>query len=259
MEAAQRHQQLIDELFDYDDPAGSLERLRAAAASAASTSETSGTQQSVLATQVARALGLLERFDEAEQALSEITSTDPEVGVRVLLERGRVLNSSGRSVEARPFFEQASMLAERAGLEFLAVDALHMLAIVAPGEEQDALNRKALMMASSASDPRARRWRASLLNNIGWTAFDRGDHEDALALFHDALAARLEEGTVSEIQVARWCIGRTLRELGRIDEAIAVQQALAAEHRGAGTSDPYVDEELEALAQSRTTPEPGSG
>jgi tetratricopeptide (TPR) repeat protein len=127
-----------------------------------------------------------------------------------------------------------------------------MVAIVAPESEQDTLNRRALLMASSAVDPRARRWRGSLLNNIGWTAFDRGDHADALALFQDALAARLEEGKVAEIQIARWCIGRALRALGRFDEALAVQQSLADEHRAAGTSDQYVDEELEALRAQPT-------
>jgi hypothetical protein len=38
-----------------------------------------------------------------------------------------------------------------------------------------------------------------------------------------------------------------LRALGRFDEALAIQQSLAAEHAAAGTSDPYVNEELDAL------------
>ncbi len=257
VEAAQRHQQLIDELWDYDNPTASLDRLNTAAKSADETSHW------ILLTQIGRALGLSADYAGATTILDSIPTADPEVGVRVLLERGRVLNSAGRRAEARPLFEQAFVSAQAARLEFLAVDALHMAAIVAPAEEQDALNRRALVMASAASDPRARRWRASLLNNIGWTAFDRGDYGDALAYFQDALAARLEEGKVPEIQVARWCIGRTLRALGRIEEAHAVQTALAAEHRAAGTSDQYVDEELEALdrdlAQGTTTPDPGTG
>ena len=105
-------------------------------------------------------------------------------------------------------------------------------------------------MASSATDPRARQWRASLLNNMGWTAFERGDYSDALSLFDDALAARLEQGKVAEIQIARWSIARTLRAMGRVDEALAIQLALAEEHRAAGTADPYVDEEIEALTRA---------
>jgi tetratricopeptide (TPR) repeat protein len=82
---------------------------------------------------------------------------------------------------------------------------------------------------------------------LGWTLFDRGDLADALTTFEEALAARVEQGKPAEIQVARWCIGRTLRALGRIDEALASQQSLAAEHAAAGTTDPYVQEELAAL------------
>ena len=210
-------------------------------------------------TQVARALGLQERFDEASAVLNSLSATIPELETRISLERGRVLNSSGDPDGARPLFEAAFEGASTAGFEHLAIDALHMLAIVAPVSEQDALNRRALAMASAATDPRARDWRASLLNNVGWTAFERGDFEDALALFEDALAARSEQGKVEEIQIARWCVGRTLRAMGRDDEAIAIQRALAEEHHLAGTSDQYVDEEIAALTQTNTTPEPGSG
>ena len=133
-----------------------------------------------------------------------------------------------------------------------------MIAIVAPPSEQDEVNRRALAIASASTDPRARDWRASLLNNIGWTAFERGDYSDALVLFEDALDARLEQGKVAEIQIARWCIGRTLRALGRDREALEIQRALAEEHRLAGTSDSYVDEEIAALTHTSTTPDPGS-
>jgi hypothetical protein len=147
-------------------------------------------------------------------------------------------------------FEAAFQAATVAQLEHLAIDAVHMEAIVAPPEEQDKLNDAALALASIATDPRARQWRASLLNNMGWTAFDRGDYDAALGLFESALTARLEMRKVADIQVARWCVARTLREMGRVDEALAIQHALAAEHRAAGTADPYVDEELAVLAAS---------
>jgi tetratricopeptide (TPR) repeat protein len=204
-------------------------------------------------------LGLQRKFDEALAVLLDLPSDPPELAVRVLLERGRVLNTSGRPAEAAPLFSAAFDAATAAALEHLAVDALHMMAIVAPASEQDGLNRRALKLAADAVDPRARQWRASLLNNLGWTAFERGDYPDALALFQDALAARLEMGKVAEIQIAKWCIGRTLRAMGRVNEALEIQRALAAEHRAAGTSDQYVDEEIEALTQMSTTPEPGTG
>ena len=170
--------------------------------------------------------------------------------MRVLLERGRVLNSSGSPNDARPLFDAAFAAASEIGFEHLAVDALHMIAIVAPPAEQDELNHRALELAAGASDPRARRWRASLLNNLGWTAFDRGDHDGALALFEEALAERVVQGKTAEIQVARWCVGRTLRALGRVHDALAIQRSLAHEHAQAVTSDQYVADEIrECLAE----------
>jgi hypothetical protein len=81
---------------------------------------------------------------------------------------------------------------------------------------------------------------------MGWSAFDRGDVDVALRLFNQALAAREEQGKPSEIFVARWCIARTLREKGSVDEALAIQLQLAKELRAAGKSDNFVDEEIYA-------------
>jgi tetratricopeptide (TPR) repeat protein len=198
-------------------------------------------------TQVARAFGLQGKFDQAGAILADLPTEPAELAVRSMLEMGRVANSRGNPAEARDLFEPAFAAASDRGFEHLAVDALHMLAIVAPAPEQEALNRQALELAVGASDPRARDWRASLLNNLGWAIFERRDHLAALAVFEDALAARIEQGKAGNIQVARWCVARTLRALGRFDEALAIQQSLAAEHAAAGTSDPYVNEELDAL------------
>jgi tetratricopeptide (TPR) repeat protein len=158
-----------------------------------------------------------------------------------------VLNSSGDRAGATPLFGEAFAAAAQAGFEFLAIDALHMLAIAAPADAQEALNGEALKLADTARDPRARQWRASLLNNMGWTAFERGDFDAALDRFESALAARREQDQPAEIQIARWCVARTLRALGRLDEALDIQLALAAEHEMAGTADPFVDEEITAL------------
>jgi hypothetical protein len=176
----------------------------------------------------------------------------PEIDVRALLEMGRITNAKGSPDLARELFEPAFTGATNHQFEHLAVDALHMLAIVAPPAEQEALNRRALELAAGASDPRARDWRASLLNNLGWAIFERGEFPAALAVFEDALAARIEQGKPANIQIARWCVARTMRALGRLDEALAIQQSLAAEHDAAGTSDPYVVEELAELAAALT-------
>jgi tetratricopeptide (TPR) repeat protein len=80
------------------------------------------------------------------------------------------------------------------------------------------------------------------------TYADAGDFEAALASFEEALAARERIGEPAQIRVARWMIGWSLRNLGRRDEALAMQQALKAELNDVGDSDQYVDEELALLA-----------
>ena len=92
---------------------------------------------------------------------------------------------------------------------------------------------------------------------MGWTAFERGDFDAALGRVEAALAARREQGKPAEIRIAKWCVARTLRALGRFDEALDIQLALAAEHEMAGTADPFVDEAISALKAE--APEGGIG
>jgi tetratricopeptide (TPR) repeat protein len=201
-----------------------------------------------LLTQIARTEGLQMRFDAAAKTLDQaealITKDMKVARVRLLLERGRVFNSSKQRDKARPLFESAWDLARAAGADGYAVDAAHMLGIVEPGDSSIAWNRKAIAYAEQSSDPKARKWLGSLYNNLGWTYHDQKDYATALDLFQKALAARKEEGKTGEIQVARWCVGRALRSLGRTEEALAIQQALLEEHRAAGTQDGYVEEEI---------------
>src|SRR5262245_54795184 len=88
-----------------------------------------------LLTQIARAQGLQRKFDKAQRTLDQVEKRLGEYAsrakVRYLLERGRVFNSSGHLEEARPFFEQALHVAKELSEDFYAVDAIHMLAIVA--------------------------------------------------------------------------------------------------------------------------------
>jgi tetratricopeptide (TPR) repeat protein len=80
------------------------------------------------------------------------------------------------------------------------------------------------------------------------TYADAGDFDQALATFQEALAARERIGDPPTIRVAKWMIGWALRNLGRRDEALAVQRDLKSEFEAAGETDEYVDEELALLA-----------
>jgi tetratricopeptide (TPR) repeat protein len=229
-------------LWDFDDPAASGERFLDVAEHADEPDRTAWL------TQYARTLGLQERYDEAHQVLDQLTSDDPQAAAYLALERGRVLNSSGRAEQARPLFESAATTAGAGGLEALQIDALHMVAIVAPPEEQHAINQRALAVARAASDQPARDWDASLLNNIGMTYADAGDFSQALPVFQEALAACERIGDPGRIRIAKWMVAWSLRNLGRRDEAREMQQTLKRELDSVGDADPYVDEELALLA-----------
>lgn len=228
-------------LWDFDDPAGSELRFREAAEAA------EGSDRPVLLTQVARALGLQERYADGHAVLDDLAASDDEVVARVSLERGRLLRSSGDPAAARPHFEAASASALAAGLDALRVDALHMLALVAEPAEAARLHDEALAVARGSTDPRARDWDASLLNNIGMAHADAGDFGAALAAFEEALVARERIGDPARTRVARWMVGWALRNLDRRAEALEIQRALKAELVAAGADDPYVDEELALL------------
>jgi len=179
--------------------------------------------------------------------LDGLSPADPEVRVRVALERGRLLRSSGDEAAARPCFEEAAAAAAYAGLEELEVDALHMVALVVPPAQTLDAHHTALARARAAEDSAARDWDASLLNNIGMAHADAGDHAAALAAFEEALEARERVGDVPRTRVARWMVAWSLRHLGHLEEARAMQLALKAELDAIGEHDPYVDEELELL------------
>jgi len=228
-------------LWDFDDPEGSEQRFRAEAELA------DPEDRLVLTTQVARALGLQEKYDEGHAVLDDLSPTEDEVAIRIALERGRLFRSAGDPDQARPLFEAAVQSASAGGFDTLQVDALHMLALVVEPPEQLALGERALAVARASTDQRARDWDASLLNNLGMTHADAGDFAAALAKFEEALAARERIGDPNRTRVARWTVAWALRNLGRHDEALEIQRALKAELDAAGLSDPHVDEELALL------------
>ncbi len=240
------------ELWDFEDPAGSEQRFREAAERA------DGDERGIWLTQVARALGLQERYDDAHTLLDDLSPDgSSELAVRLLLERGRVYRSSGDAEHARPFFEEAATRAEQAGLDELRIDALHLVALVGPAEDQVAITETALAVAAASTDPRARDWDASLLNNLGMIHADAGDFGRALVVFEDALAACERIGDAGRVRVARWMVAWALRNLGRREEALALQQALKDELVALGEEDPYVDEELALLTRDPSGGTPG--
>lgn len=186
----------LDDLWDFSDPAGSEVRLRAAAEN-----ETDAATRAELETQVARALGLQERFDEADAVLDAVSIEDSAVAARAALERGRVRNSAGDAEAAVPYFLAAVDAASGDGLTFLQVDALHMLAIAEPDQAEE-WTSAAFGALDGVSDPRTLRWNVSLHNNTGWHLFDAGRVAEAIAEFEAARDAATRWGTPQQVQWA---------------------------------------------------------
>jgi tetratricopeptide (TPR) repeat protein len=208
----------------------------------------------VYRTQVARTHSLRREFDQANEVLDAAALRCDDlpdgcgldhVRARLAIERGRTLNSAGSPADAMPYFAEAYERATAAGAPGLAVDALHMSAIAGGAVEGPAAsiawNERAIAEAEASSDPSARRWLGSLLNNLGWDRHEAGEHEEALEFFERALAAREEQGKEPELTVARWTVARALRSLERYAEALQIQDQLVATPHGA--DDGYVHEE----------------
>lgn len=193
----------LDSLWDFNDLAASERRFAQAA---------TGEHQAEAMTQLARAVGLQKRFDEANRVLDEAADIGGGeiVDARVALERGRILRDSGG--DPLPEFQKAIEISTRNGFDFYAVDAMHMLAICATGEEALSLSEKAIEMAANSKSIRAQQWQASLLNNLGWSHFDTGDFTNALNCFERAVpfkgAARAGEGNRNCAVVRRTCHAR---------------------------------------------------
>lgn len=100
-------------------------------------------------------------------------------------------------------------------------------------------------MVLASSQPAAKRWEASVRNNIGYALHQL--YPEALAQFERALAIRERGSNASATRTARWMVAWTLRALQRDDEALALQLRLEAEGDAAGQPDRYVFEELELL------------
>ncbi len=208
----------------------------------------SDSYQLELKTQVARTFSLRGKFDEAHAILDGIEpqkSVSPSVEVRYCLERGRTFNSANRQSEALPLFNQAWQIATEAKLDYLAVDAAHMLAIAEPDyEKQVEWNKRGLDYIEQSNQEDAKKWYGAIYNNLGWTYHDMGDYDNALAIFEKSLAWRESQGNLKTTRIAKYTLARTLRSLERFEEALAMQETLLADYQSTGDEDGFVSEEI---------------
>jgi len=239
----------FDALWDFGDPAATEARFRALLDDPCMTPELALEVQ----TQIARTFGLRRRFADARALLDSLVpqfeGDCARVRMRWLLEAGRTYASAIHGDDkptAQALYLGAWALARAHDEDRLAIDAAHMLAIVAPSPaEQDAWHSNALALAERSPDPAARRWRASLLNNIGMTHHEAGRHAQALEALQAALAARLADGANAQtVLIARWMVAWELRFNGAHEQALAMLRELDAQHAAQGSADGFVFEEI---------------
>jgi tetratricopeptide (TPR) repeat protein len=238
-------------LWNWGDPADSERRFLELSERVSAEADLAYHQE--VLTQVARALALQAKFAEGHALLDTIAREEdtaaldalsPLVAVRVILERGRIHNSSGNPAAARPCFLAALARAEHAALDFYAVDAAHMLGIIEPKEEGLEWNGIAMRMAEASSDERTKGWLGSLMNNTAWIYFDMGEFTKSIELFEKDYAYRLSRNRPAEARIARYSIGKTMRALKRTEEALVLQLALNEEFVAVREEDGFVKEEI---------------
>jgi tetratricopeptide (TPR) repeat protein len=172
-------------LWDFEDVDATETRLREQL-----DREESDAGRAEVLTQLARVHSLRDEFDACEERLQEaeaLAGDDGLVHVRIDLERGRKLRSSGDGAAAAPVFAGAFARACDIGEYWFAGDAAHMVAISIP-EEMVQWTVRGLELAESR--PEAAYWAGPLLNNLGWHYYDAGDYQRALEVFERALEVR---------------------------------------------------------------------
>jgi tetratricopeptide (TPR) repeat protein len=233
----------IESFWEYSDPSASENRFRAALEAA------SGDERLELLTQIARTYSLRGRFEEAHRVLDDIgpqlTSAGYPPKVRYELERGRAYNSTGMIEKAQAHFQAAWEIARNAGLEGLAVDAAHMLAITYSGQPEalDWTNR-GLAIARASREAKAGALIPAMLNNAAWDLHDQGRVQEALLLFEEALTEWTSTGKDAQIKIARWSVARCLRSLGQFEQALSIQLELESARPLTGISSGFVNEEI---------------
>jgi tetratricopeptide (TPR) repeat protein len=246
-------------LWDYAKPEVSEQRFRELVASS------KGDDVLILQTQIARSYGLRKRFDEARSILDNIKplleTSGAEPRVHYWLELGRTYASATHNAAsqteatkaiARDAYTSAIKLAQAAKLDYLTIDAMHMMAFVDTEPEAVlAINLKTVAAMEASTQPDAKRWAASLYNNVGYGLHGVGRYEEAQVQFEKALKATQAGGSAGKVRIQQWMLAWNLRALKRNDEALAAQLALEKDCDLADEPDEYVFEELAILYAAR--------
>ena len=209
-------------------------------------------------TQLARVQNLQEKNEEAKATLDRartlfaLCPQNParvRTEIRLLLEEGRHLWLARNPAKAQNIFSQAWTMANESNEPFFAIDAAIMLSLCQPKKFQNDWLQKALNMAETTTDEKAKLWLTQVYVLNGWHFFDFRRFDEALDSFNKALARPRGNGETSDLFMIRWCIGRTLRGLNRVAEALDVQTQIKTDLSIIGRVNGYVFLELAECLQ----------
>jgi tetratricopeptide (TPR) repeat protein len=169
--------------------------------------------------------------------------------IRLLLEEGRHLWLIRNPAKALNLFNQAWTLASTSGENFFAIDAAIMLSLCQPKKFQNEWLQKALSLAEESPDEQAKLWLTQLYILNGWHFFDFRRFEEAYDNFIKALDRPRGNGETSNVHMIRWCVGRALRGLNRITEALDIQTQIKTDLSILGQTNGHVFLEIAECLQ----------
>jgi len=195
-------------------------------------------------------------LEKAETLLNEQNSNYlVSARIRWLIEKGRFYILKKTPSQARGLFSEAWTLAINSGEDYFAVEIAQLMATSEPEKAQQEWIVRSLEIAENSSNQKTKEWLGGLYTGYGWKLFDLRQYEKSLEIFQKALQNFKARGPSRGAFVAQWAIGKTLRALGKTEEALSVQKALLAELGIGGVRDGRLYEELAECLQTlhRTT------
>ncbi|MCG8419288.1 MAG: hypothetical protein MJE77_15250 [Proteobacteria bacterium] len=219
----------LETLWDYQDPKRSERRFRQLLPQVKS----DRAYHVELLTQIARAVCLQRRYEDAHNILDEAEALLAE-GVsrprmRCHLERSRILNDTGRTEESIAQADRARAIGEELGEHRLTADALHMIAyVVADDEEAVRWHNVAIdFCRKHLTDERIQRWLLTLHINVGDKYEALGRFAEGIDSVSVGIGMAEKLGLTTKVLAARCLLARLHRLDGRLDEAMTIIEEVA--------------------------------
>ena len=184
-------------------------------------------------------------LQEAEQLVEAMGADCPaNAKIRMLMESARAYLLEKTPARARPLLSQAWTLAVSAGEDYFVIDIAQLMAkIESPKLQQDWL-LKAIEIAEQSSQEKASWWLGALYSSLAWKYYELRQYSKALETMQTSRTHFLKRGTKRELFLADWSVGKILRTLNRLDEALELQKALLQKVKADGQGEGRVLEEI---------------